>query len=652
MSGLDKFVILSAMNQYEHNILEEYDNVTYNIRFYLLDSKFQRQISQERYNNDIKNINQINDNSKIVIVETGVTDKYDITSLIMDTVHTSVANNSSATTYTIKMIVKEMNGCSLINKIAVVSKFLGYRTHLNQPYHIDIWFSGYEHTTGKPVQQIGELLTYEVIISEVKTNIVDNVTTYNFIMTPMASVAVNKTINSLWNIRNLVIDKDKTLEGYRLAIEEAINKEFFKRNEYLRKSYPGEKYFFIDNLVNEEKANNLNDFILKKNNKTIKTDNNVINNMSLKSIEIESIPPAITNETSAEYDNFGIRVEDTFDGFFQRLCFRTTKLNDYIARPVYRIVFIQDAQMEGQELITVHVDIHFRKNTYLEYYNANISLNNKLEEIRQMQASEMERLVFSDSLKKKYQYLMNGKDTSVLELNSSIDNLWYACLPSIAFEQTYDFADDKVQKNLLLGTYTHEKFMKYNLFTTNHMSPEAQKKMKKDETIIQSLNLTSNNKLYLDDIYYCIDNKFKMEALTQREVGEKFQFLETPENKNITNLSTLEYQSITGYNNIYRAGNLVELKFKILGDPYWLKQFSDNILMDGRQASTLHNFAFSVKTPIGLDSNDNYNLEECYEFSTIYQLIKSTSIFEDGKFIQQLEGVINPAFMYSGSVKV
>lgn len=34
-----------------------------------------------------------------------------------------------------------------------------------------------------------------------------------------------------------------------------------------------------------------------------------------------------------------------------------------------------------------------------------------------------------------------------------------------------------------------------------------------------------------------------------------------------------------GFANLYNTGNLIKLKIKILGDPYWLDLFSEKILM-------------------------------------------------------------------------
>ena len=59
-----------------------------------------------------------------------------------------------------------------------------------------------------------------------------------------------------------------------------------------------------------------------------------------------------------------------------------------------------------------------------------------------------------------------------------------------------------------------------------------------------------------------------------------------------------------------------------------------------------------MKTPIGQKEDGTYDLENVVYFSNIYQLVESTSILENGRFVQQLKGVINNAFMYNARLKV
>lgn len=656
MSTDKEFEYLAKLIQYEHNILEEYDNVTYNIRFYMIESSYQQQLSDIRRMFDLTKPYKIDDNKKIIIAETGVTSNYDITSLTMKTVHTSVHNTSSATTYQINLMLKELNGCSLTNKIATISKLLGYQNHVNQPYHLDVWFSGYEHTSGLPVYQIGDMLTYEVIISDITTNITDVVSTYNLTLTSITHGAFNKTVNSLWNLGSVTVADNTTLDGYRIAIEESMNKAYFENNPHLQDYYPSRKFIFIDNLIEDQGENKL-----------LNNLNNSFNPLNLSNIPINSKPPEITEKSDNVYDVFGNNISDTFDGFFQRLCFKSDKLKNYIARPVYRVVMVPNKTYVGQELMEIHIDIVFRKLAYLEYFNNKSSDSSKdLNNINKMQKEELKKLIYSKGLVKKYQYLFNGRDTSVLELNSNIDRLWFACLPTYssnnAIESSTDLKDKA--KDATLNSQESQDSKSFDIRDISKTSTTLtdEQKTKVREALIgtqgyemylqEARQLVGSKKMYIDDLYNSLPLTIKKDALSQRNILEINESLDSsPKNRDVR-INPQEMTAITGYNNIYQSGNLIELNITILGDPYWLKQFSDNVLLNSQNASVLHNFAFSLKTPIGQNPNGTYNLEDTCEFSTIYQLIESTSIFEEGKFTQQLKGVINPSFIYSGTVKV
>lgn len=136
----------------------------------------------------------------------------------MSNVHTSVYSNPSATTYTIEMEISEVNGCNLGTKIAAITDNLGYDSYISTPFHIDIWFSGYENATGKPIKVLKDgnkeiFLTYEVILSEIKTNVDNSGARYNFIITPSYHCCLSKQEESLFKIGQIIQDVN-TFGGY------------------------------------------------------------------------------------------------------------------------------------------------------------------------------------------------------------------------------------------------------------------------------------------------------------------------------------------------------------------------------------------------------------------------------------------------------
>ena len=678
---------------YVPNILEYYDNVTYNIRFYMINHVYQKKLSIDRQKGIIPNNYQLPDESKIIIAETGISSNYDITSLTINTIHNSVSNNPSIISYKMDMKLKEINGCSLINKITAISKLIGYESYVLQPYHVDIWFSGYEQSSGKPIRVINnEVLTYEVLLSEVKTNIDVSGTMYNFIMTSVPPSTFNKSVNSLYNIGNIDV-KNGTLGEYKKNIQDILNKRFFNENPQLISLYPDKQFVTIDNLIDgdinlvdskiiETYNNRFKDEIVPINQytpisynngkasvnqselnnrtqsefKTVRNPNKISLGMDLEKLKVDAYA---TPQSTDSNDGGMTRPNnyDTFDTFFQNLCFNIPELRYYTARPIYRTEYIDNKA--GQEVQKIHIDIVFQKNNYLKYFlerakNKNMDSQTNAQNISNMQIKELQKLILTGTLRKKYEWLFNGHDTSVLEINSSIDKLWFANIETIDAVNINESSIDNVVKT------NNNDLIVHNLESIRNNSIYKEKL----ESVIKMSNkpldgvrtLAADKRLYIDDIYNCIDDKSKSEYLSGRKVLEKYdEFSKTYPSSADSNVNLEASAAKIGYNNIYKAGNLVELKIKILGDPFWLGLCSDNVLYhpnNSINASSFQHFSFRLNTALDQKLDGTYDLENTVEFSSIYQLIESVSLLEDGKFTQQLTGVLNPSFIYSARLGV
>lgn len=643
---------------YDNNVLEYYDNVTYNIRFYMLNRAYQNKLSRDRINGIVPNNYRLPDDSKIIIAETGVTPHYDITSLKLNTIYSSVSQNSSATTCKIEMQIKESSGCSLLNKIVAVSKMLGYENYILQPFHIDVWFTGYEQSSGRPVKIINnEVFTYEVIMSEVKSQADVSGTTYNMVMIHSPKSALNKTVQSLGNIGVLNIESG-TVGEYKKAVEEYINTKFFDNNPKIKSAYGSDKFLTIGKLI-DASVDSYNKSIAN-----VLSEQNKTKIIPQGGIDIENI--SVHRDFSAQYTEKTSDGQtrpssyDIFDTFFQNLCLHTTELKDYIARPVYRVEYL--GNMNGQEIHKIHVDIVFKKNSYLEYFNEyakkpNISPIEKQYLRDQMAVNELKKLIYTGALNKKYEWLYSGKDTSVLEMNSSLDMLWYANIPYVDALKVNEASTNFVKQNEDLNEvlFANDEIIRQDTLYKESLSNVIKKSNKPLNGI---RTLASDKRLYIDDIYNVLDDKSKSEYLNPRKILETYDEHSDVDTADSTDISMETQNAKVGYNNIFQAGNLTELNITILGDPYWISLVSDNKLYANNDESSIANanifphFSFKMKTAIGQKENGEYNLEDAVYFSNIYQLIETVSIFESGKFTQQLKGVINNAFMYNARLKV
>ena len=674
------------INHYEPNILEYYDNVTYNIRFYMLNHAFQKRFSSDRLDGKYF---IVPDNEKIIIAETVVSEHYSVTSLQISSVHASAERNPSAATYKLEMRLHEVDGCDLVNKITAVSKAVGYESYIEQPYHIDIWFSGYEQSTGKPIQVIENMvLTYEVLLSEVKTQVDNNGCEYNFIMTPQCTI--DKNVRTLFRIGEIQPgwegnSSGTTFGAYVDRIVKLINEKYIEENPSVAELYVEDSDKYL--TVRDYKIGSSNSYeaLVSKSIKKYKTEKDLerqneenikkykamgqdyiplasnvtmdnINTINFKNCIID---PFIAPQTQDSVSKGLIQFDaiTSFEEALQELCFHSTELASYVVRPKYSIVF--DKNMNGKECKKIFVDLIFTDNSYLNYFKERalgdtFSLEAEKERIKNMQLNEARNLILNNLLQKRYEWLYNGRDTSVLEFTSSIDKLWYANT-GINNYATVNAASTDVVKQVSEAENQKRLITAYEQIIMD--------KSKKIEDALRESNkpldgvrgLSSDKRLYLDDIYRCMSDDMKNEYLTKRIIYEKNDSLSNADNSSPSEgIQKVSIMTKAGYNNIHATGNLVEVELQILGDPFWLALIDDKKLYeydDTNDFNKFHHFAFRVKYGLPENADGTYALEDVTEFSSIYQIVESTSIFDNGKFIQKIKGVLDPAFMHLARIE-
>ena len=663
-------------NYYEPNILEYYDNVTYNIRFYMLNSLFQSRYSIERKNNNLNGF-EIPDDEKIIIVETGVSDNYSIDSLTINNIHSCIYKNPSALTYNMEMIINENNGCSLGTKIAAVSKVLGYDGYIGTPFHIDIWFSGYENATGLPIKIIKDgdenlVLSYEVILSEVKTSVDNNGAKYNFIMTPSYQGCFSKQEEILNKIGEIVGGAGNTYGSYITKIIEYINERFDKDNPLIKDDYIGEENrYMILGKFKEGSITNYDNILRslydkkQRENKTasgILTNNAILSQLNNDESEFHNMIfnakiNSFISPQSDDVQQIGKIREDatvTLSDFIQEMCFHSSELKNYIARP--RFIPIYKEAKNGTIIKQIQLDIVFTYNNYMEYYQKRkdgYSVSDNIEHIKDREIKELKEMILNRTVRKRYEWQYNGRDTSVLEFNTSFDKLWYANIGTENILNKQESSNDIVLnvketdvKEKLLNAYNQKadniKDLKELLRYTNQRYDNIR-------------HLTSDKRLYLDDIFYCLDKNTVYDLIKLRKIYEKNDSLFDANSETQTSDMDIETTlAKVGYENIHSSGTLVDLDMTILGDPFWLGLSSDKIIYSPENiGNILNNFAFRIRPTLELTSEGTYSKpEEDLEFSNLYMLVESTSLFQNGKFTQKLKGVINPSFINRARIGV
>lgn len=630
------------------NILQYYDNMTYNIRFYMISNSSQIFLSKLRANGQLSNNYVIPDDEKIIIAETGVSSKISIDSLKINTIHANTCNSHSATTYSLEMILKEVNGCQLSNQIAAVSKLLGYDGYIQQPYHIDVWFSGYDNKTHQPQKIIKEvgILTYEVILSEVKTNIESSGTTYNFICTCAGISSVSKDILAMNDKGIFSSLNGLSLYDFRNQLVDNLNKIYFEQNEKYINYYPEKKYLHIRLIdIDEDKSI-----------PQIWSDNYC--SPTLKNV---SLTTNIFSDSNDKTDASELKANQnaSLTSIFQDYCLNSKELKSYLARPIYKVKQVKNS--EGLELNEIFMDVLFSKNYYLENFNSrflNISKNDSKEKIQQLEYStaylHLLEIISKGLLQKKYIWLFNNKNTSVLEINSSVDKLWYANIPIWDMRENIENTIDTYNQYLQYDINNKIASLNTDNSQNEKMLEQIKEVLHQSNTIVNGIrNMTNDKRLYLEDIYYCMNTKIKNDFLSNRNVAEKVQPYSDAQPASDTDANNPTVIAKTGYNNLFST-NLVELQFKILGDPYWLQLCSDNCIYD-KNYNTIGNmqyFVFKMNTCADQKPDGTYDLENVVDFTNIYQVIESTSLFENGKFIQNIKAIISPEFLKLGRLEI
>jgi hypothetical protein len=346
---------------------------------------------------------------------------------------------------------------------------------------------------------------------------------------------------------------------------------------------------------------------------------------------------------------------------FQNFALQTDELKAWLVRPTIKTQ--QVATVDGFQLNKIYIDVFFSRSRFLEQYNNRFDdispKSNSKEDIEDAEYTaaylHLVDILADQRIKKRYDWLWNGQETSLLEVTTSLDRLWYATLPFWDLEDsTTNNTND--YKSLVADANTwglmNNDFQNMTKDEINRAISNAA--YAADYYLNGVRSMSKNQNLYMEDIYACFDTAKRKELLDTRNVAEAVNGSDSKQTDSTNQVNQKVIIAKTGYNNIYGGGNLLELKIKILGDPDWIKLCSDQCYYENDYNSISKPQYFVFKMNTGLDQNldGTYDMEGVTEFCNIYQIIESTSIFEDGRFIQELKAVIAPEFMILGRLEL
>ena len=691
------------------NVLQKYDNVTYHIQFFMvprniqfdymhergvINSDYYQQINAENHSpEDIELIKKANSEAllnldkkllqrAVIIAESGVTNTISIESLSMVTHPPVSAEQFGATTVEMDLKLSELNSSSLTNKIALASYLCGYESYCYQQYFINIWFTGYDPRTGKPIDKIplGEngikQCLYQVTMGDVKTSSESNKTTYNIKLYPSFYSSLSKDVNIVSNIGELELSADKSFSSFVQVLQDKVNEKL--RAQYgiqiMNHIYAG--YDPLEIIVATALTNKVG--IVRQ--KTLKggvssayeyddsedqifVSSEAYNNMSE---EEQQIIDKGSNQGRATKIVRGLS-----DGF-KRLIGSydveiTPEKEDTIISILQKMMTHYALVMDG-EILTINYDNMYVGNFKgVNYFKHIITIGKAkapgLKDIQEnvigkdydnlysampslFQDRYLDELLGYNLLQKKYYWLHNGKNINVLSVKTEDDNMWYL---NLGLTDLY-----AVTENLPKTNYNPEKSEEINVYRSRLTQPSAQGEVLKDAKLY-----------YIDDIYNYFINKNNtnpMSVSSWHKIAESNSSLnELPassavvhNDKNAESLDSNakailenEIRYKLGMENLFQVTNQkIKLDLDIIGDPYWMF-FGDTTNNSAQHNLVLPHLLLFQRSFMVADGMDNYEEDKLMEYNSLYTVIKIVSTFEGGTFKQRISGQVATPFIQS-----
>ena len=405
--------IISNMSL-SNNVLQKYDNVTFNACLYMFSRDAEEQIERDSFNGELKFGDT--ENKKVIIAQTGKSAKFSIDSIKIQTIYGGNTPVNNCISYKMDIKLVEVLSCMFVNELEVISYLIGYRDYLHRPYWLDIWFSGYDPKTLLPVEYIPlsngkDRITYRGVFSNVKSDLQDNHTNWSIEFYPNNHTFINKNNNILAISPIIKSDSPLTMTEYMKREAEKAKKRFIE-------TFPGKS---LQDKVKE--LFNSNNFLEIK----------IVDGDNLKSIDDSSD----YGETIKSGDGYSREIdkleasenkndegEITFLEIPQWFLARSQNHKDCKANIDIKTKLIGSINKR---------EIYSTKMTIVVFRD--IKMKQDLEKYKNdgkpQQFSEDEKTIFLASCLdrgtfcKKYIYGFSGQDTSVTEVMNNLDHLWY-----------------------------------------------------------------------------------------------------------------------------------------------------------------------------------------------------------------------------------
>jgi len=680
----------------DENILTKYDNWTYHLQWYIIPYPT-LQAREYKYMQfkptDVKNDGEdaqykvlgqvlndyygIDPSEKIVLLETGVTANYALENLSYKTVYSENDLNGYIHMTNMTLKFKENNGCTFKDKFRVVCRAVGYQTELAVPCFLEISFIGYNNLTGLPEKIGTHPYLFRTQITSVDAQINNTGTTYTVKMVPNNQYGFSKDNFIAENIGKIGEEiRGHTFGDAISSLEEVLNKKFFEigDNKIIGKLYPTDDWINLVETTSQPAAREQTQTLLNSTMSPIpqvpkenKQEQSIIGTQVGKRyifVIDKSIVDRQLSANSSYYNEFGrtyemqITPKKTLLDIVQDIWHNVipNENNENTEVRIFPKQVIVNKRADGSFVERIYYFIVPYNVPFVQWYfdkyghkiKEKTNMTNTRTPIRNL-ADHLNLLYTGGLINRKYEYMFSGKDTSVLNFDFKINNMWYVKEPSeVGKVINYNLYD--TPKETFIGDVSDTTIMEWlhNTVSGDTIRQTATELFNKlYQKYTKQSNTAPSNCKYLDDINELISDTDKVIYLNYGKVPSR------PDNVSVTSTdnypSEEEYTPVlrrTALEELHSCGQHCKINFEIIGDPFWLgDETFDNSLMKIKQCVYgNHEIIFNVKTPAQINKlTGEPDVSTSTTITGFYQVISIEHNFSsNGKFTQKIEAIIDP----------
>lgn len=429
----DAYSTLINDEGWNYNTLSNLNLVTYKLKLFQVEDRNIQYTQFPTYQEMFQTIMSL---KQVVILQTGVTSN-NIISFTMDSVPAINAHSRSFKQTTMEMVVHEPGGGNLLENMRRSAEYLGIRDPKNCAYYLSLSFEGtteYGDIESNPCKEFGNggIWLYQVKILDINQNIASEGSVYTITLIPWAEqlllenncclpapLAVEAaTVGELYkNLANAMNAADEDLNGYNLKTFQFILPKF-KMNDI---PYDVEEWKITS--ITEEDYNTKRHVSMQKKDGKIKAQ-------FPKGMSIKDITDIVMMNCEIALQ-LGKGVSSP----------KEIKSEDNKARSC--LVFSTNvvANSPDYDLVTNNYVMHYQIIIEPFFTQRPILTSEQIKQSESIetQTNNIKLLRKAGYLAKRFDYMLTGKNTEVISLETDFKFSWCALLPSsMGFNNSYE----------------------------------------------------------------------------------------------------------------------------------------------------------------------------------------------------------------------